>query len=86
MIIGAITNSWKEHIPHTDMARMIERVRNRGASHIELRQTFLGQYEQGSGDDWRPDISRAGAAVAHFPHDVLQPGRGVSLPKPGAGP
>jgi sugar phosphate isomerase/epimerase len=67
VIIGAITNSWKEHIPHTDMARMVERVRNRGASHIELRQTFLGQYEQGSGDDWRPDIAGLERLSRTFP-------------------
>ncbi len=67
MIIGAITNSWREHIPHTDIARMVERVRNRGASHIELRQTFLGQYEQGSGDDWRPDIGGLERLSRTFP-------------------
>ena len=67
MIIGAITNSWREHIPHTDMARMVERVRNRGAAHIELRQTCLGQYEQGAGDDWRPDIAGLEKLSRTFP-------------------
>ena len=71
MIIGAITNSWREHIPYTDMARMVQRVHNRGASHIELRQTCLGQFEQGSRRRLASRHCRAGAVVPHLPHHVL---------------
>ena len=67
MIIGAITNSWREHLVHTDLPRLVARVQNRGAAHIELRQTCLGQYESGGGDEWRPDTKRLERLYRTFP-------------------
>ena len=67
MIIGAITNSWREHLVHTDLPRLVARVQNRGAAHIELRQTCLGQYESGGGDEWRPDTERLERLYRTFP-------------------
>lgn len=67
MIIGAITNSWREQLPTLDLPRMIERARRRGASHIELRQTFLGQYEDGGGDEWRPVTDKLARLARTFP-------------------
>ena len=67
MILGAITNSWREHLYTTDLPRLVERVRRRGASHIELRQTFLAQYEEGAGEDWRPDTDRMARLSRTFP-------------------
>ena len=67
MILGAITNSWGEHIYGIDLPRLIERVRRRGASHVELRQTYLGQYEEGAGDEWRPMVDKMARLSRTFP-------------------
>ncbi|MCE2464166.1 MAG: hypothetical protein J4F46_09740, partial [Dehalococcoidia bacterium] len=67
MILGAITNSWGEQIHGIDLARLVERVRRRGASHVELRQTYLGQYEEGAGDDWRPVVDKMARLFRTFP-------------------
>ena len=67
MILGAITNSWAEQLMDTDLPRLVERARRRGAEHIELRQTFLGPYEEGAGDDWRPAIDKMARLVRTFP-------------------
>ena len=67
MIFGAITNSWREHLYATDLARLVERARRRGAAHIELRQTCLGEYEEGAGDEWRPLKDKLARLARTFP-------------------
>ena len=67
MIFGAITNSWRDQIFTTDLPRLVERARRRGVTHIELRQTCLGQYEQGAGDDWRPVTDKLARLGRTFP-------------------
>lgn len=67
MILGAITNSWKEQLSTTDLPRLVERAQRRGAAHIELRQSFLGQYEGGADEDWRPVSDKLGRLVRTFP-------------------
>ena len=67
MILGAITNSWREQVFTADLARLVERARRRGAAHIELRQTYLGQYEEGAEDYWRPAIDKLSRLVRTFP-------------------
>ncbi len=67
MILGAITNSWREHLYTAELPRLVERARRRGAEHIELRQTYLGQYEIGGGDDWRPATEVLARLVRTFP-------------------
>ena len=67
MIVGAITNSWVEQLAYTDLPRLVERVRRRGAQHVELRQGLLSEYEAGSGADWRPDVERMARLARTFP-------------------
>ena len=67
MILGAITNSWAQQLMDTDLPRLVERARRRGAQHIELRQSYLGQYETGAGDDWRPVTEKMVRLVRTFP-------------------
>ena len=67
MILGAITNSWGEHLFTTDLPRLVERARRRGADHIVLRQTHLAQYEEGAEDDWRPATDKLARLVRTFP-------------------
>ena len=67
MILGAITNSWADQLVDTDLPRLVERARRRGAQHIELRQTYLGQYEMGAGEDWRPATEKMVRLVRTFP-------------------
>ena len=67
MILGAITNSWRDDLYATDLARLVERARRRGAAHIELRQTCLGEYEEGAGDDWRPSKDKLARLARTFP-------------------
>ena len=67
MIPGAITNSWRLQLAERDLADLIEEARSRGARHVELRQTCLGDCESGEGDDWRPELSRLKAVVDAFP-------------------
>ena len=67
MILGAITNSWAEHIYTTELPRLVERARRRGAAHIELRQAYLGQYEEGAEDDWRPLVDKLARLARTFP-------------------
>ena len=67
MILGAITNSWAEQLMDTDLPRLVERARRRGAQHVELRQSYLGQYEAGAGDDWRPVTEKMVRLVRTFP-------------------
>ena len=67
MILGAITNSWGEQILTTDLPRLVERARRRGAAHIELRQTYMGQYEDGADESWRPVMDKLTRLVRTFP-------------------
>ena len=67
MILGAITNSWAEQLMETELPRLVERARRRGAQHIELRQSYLGQYETGAGDEWRPATDKMARLVRTFP-------------------
>ncbi len=67
MILGAITNSWAEHIFTADLLRLVARVQRRGAGHIELRQSFLALYEEGEGDEWRPVKDKLARLVRTFP-------------------
>ena len=67
MILGSITNSWTQHLYTTDFPRLVERVRRRGAAHIELRQTCMGQYEEGLGEDWHPATERLARLARTFP-------------------
>ena len=47
MIFGAITNSWRQQLVGQDLTVLVQEAQTRGARHIELRQTCLGQYEHG---------------------------------------
>ena len=47
MIFGAITNSWRQQLDEQELAMLVKEAQTRGARHIELRQTCLGQCEQG---------------------------------------
>ncbi|HEY7494882.1 MAG TPA: TIM barrel protein [Candidatus Tectomicrobia bacterium] len=67
MIFGAITNSWRQQLDGQDLAALIQEAQTRGARHIELRQTCLGNYESGEGEHWRPVLSRLEALVQEFP-------------------
>ena len=67
MILGAITRSWAEHLYTTELPRLVERARRRGAAHIELRQAYLGQHEEGAEDDWRPLVDKFARLARTFP-------------------
>lgn len=67
MIYGAITNSWRQHLADQDLPGLVADARERGAKHIELRQTCLGDCETGEGEDWRPDMARLEALVSAYP-------------------
>jgi sugar phosphate isomerase/epimerase len=67
MIFGAITNSWRQQLEGQDLAVLVQEAQARGARHIELRQTCLGQYEYGEGEQWRPVLSRLADLVQAFP-------------------
>lgn len=67
MIFGAITNSWRRQLDGQDLAVLVKEAQTRGARHIELRQTCLGQCESGEGEHWRPVLSRLEALVQAFP-------------------
>jgi sugar phosphate isomerase/epimerase len=67
MIFGAITNSWRQQLEGQDLAVLVQEAQTRGARHIELRQTCLGQYEHGAGEHWRPVLSRLESLVQAFP-------------------
>ena len=68
MKYGAITNSWRLQLESHDLPDLIEKAEANGARHIELRQTCLGQYEWGTGDDWRPDLDNMAGLPATFPN------------------
>ncbi len=67
MILGTNTRSWAEHLYTTEMPRMVERARRRGVDHIELCQGYMGQFEEGAGDDWRPSVDKLARLVRTFP-------------------
>jgi len=67
MIFGAITNSWRRQLDGEDLTVLIKEAQARGARHIELRQTCLGQCESGEGEHWRPVLSRLEGLVQAFP-------------------
>ena len=58
MLFGAISNSWRLQLDGTDLSDLINLAKQRGSKHVELRQTCLGDYESGEGNDWRPDINK----------------------------
>ena len=66
MHFGAITNSWKLQFNDTDLGTLVSEAEARGATHIELRQTCLGDCESGEGEDWRPVLPRLQALVDSF--------------------
>jgi sugar phosphate isomerase/epimerase len=67
MILGAITNSWREQLPSHSVKELVGEAVKKGAKHIELRQTCLGECEEGSGDDWRPNLDRLQEVVQAYP-------------------
>ena len=67
MKLGAITNSWREHLESESIESLVGQAAVRGAMHIELRQTCLGDCETGEGDGWQPNIGNLKALVAQHP-------------------
>ena len=67
MIFGAITNSWRLQLADQDINDLVAEAKARGARHIELRQTCLGDCESGEGEDWRPVLPRLQSLVDSFP-------------------
>ncbi len=67
MKIGAITNSWGIQIRGDNLPDLVMQARDLGARHIELRQTFLGDFETGEGNDWRPAIEGLRSLADSFP-------------------
>ena len=67
MIFGAITNSWREQLPSQSIKELVGEAARMGAKHIELRQTCLGECEDGAGDDWRPNLPALQEVVQAYP-------------------
>ena len=67
MIFGAITNSWRLQLEDTDLGDLVSDAKTRGAKHVELRQTCLGDCETGNGENWRPVLPKLQALVDSFP-------------------
>ena len=67
MIYGAITNSWKLHLGSNKVKDLVGEAVDKGAKHIELRQSALGDCETGVGEDWRPATGQLKALVEAFP-------------------
>ncbi len=67
MRLGAITNSWREHLESESIESLVGQAAKRGAMHVELRQTCLGDCETGEGDDWRPNIANLKALIGQYP-------------------
>ena len=67
MIPGAISNSWRIQLADQDLSDLVEQAQSQGAQHVELRQTCLGNYETGEGDDWRLGFPRMQSLVDRFP-------------------
>ena len=66
MIFGAITNSWRNLLDDHDLTALVGEAQAKGARHIELRQTCLGNCETGEGEDWRPVLSGLEALVNQY--------------------
>ncbi len=67
MIFGAISNSWQRQLPTQALATLVAKAQQRGARHIELRATCLGDCETGEGDNWRPLLTNLQALIDQFP-------------------
>lgn len=67
MILGAISNSWKLQLLKHDLKKLVREAWKRGAGHIELRQTCMGDYETGRDDAWRPAIQKLAELAGSFP-------------------
>ena len=67
MIYGAITNSWRNQLDDIALGDLIAEAKDRGAGHIELRQTCLADAETGEGNDWRPNLETLADVVVRFP-------------------
>lgn len=67
MIFGAITNSWRHQLESLDLMDLVGQAEQMGARHIELRQTCLGQWEKGTGEDWRPNLDRLSDLLTAHP-------------------
>ncbi len=68
MIYGAITNSWREQLPSSTVKELVGQAVEKGAKHIELRQTCLGECESGEGPDWRPNLDGLKEVVQEYPN------------------
>ena len=68
MKFGAITNSWRQHLSNQDLSSLVQEAESRGAKHIELRQTCLGDCETGEGEDWRPVLANLKTLVDTYPN------------------
>ena len=68
MRFGAITNSWRPNLAEEDLASLVAKAEARGARHIELRQSYLGNCEIGEGEEWLPEYSNLQELVASFPN------------------
>ena len=67
MKLGAITNSWREQLGREDIGVLVGEAQARGARHVELRQTCLGECESGEGEEWLPEIGKLEALAARYP-------------------
>ena len=67
MIYGAITNSWRQQLSSQDLSDLVKEAQARGSQHVELRQTCLGDYEQGEGLEWRPVLPKLRSLIDQFP-------------------
>lgn len=67
MIFGAITNSWQRQLSEQALTTLVEEAQRRGARHVELRATCLGDCETGTDDAWRPVLPRLQHLVEQFP-------------------
>jgi sugar phosphate isomerase/epimerase len=67
LIFGAITNSWQRQLSTQPLSTLVAEAQQRGARHIELRATCLGDCETGEGADWRPVLPNLQALVEAFP-------------------
>ena len=67
MIYGAITNSWREQLPAQSVKELVGIAVQKGAKHVELRQTCLGECEEGAGPDWRPNLGELQQVVDAYP-------------------
>ena len=67
MLFGAISNSWRLQLENEDLADLVKIAQEKGSQHVELRQTCLGNYESGEGDNWRPNLPKLEDLVTSFP-------------------